>query len=211
MSRQRALGRQSGFTQNGFTLIEMMVALFIFGMLATASVLLLRQSVTAQAASSERLDEIGDMRRFSALMAQDLGALIVRSGQDGRGEVAVAFDTNAIDGALMVFTRQMTILDDTGPASPLQRIRYAVRDGRLERSFAAFADGGQMSVPAEILSGFDRIEMRVRDPQGAWVTAWQPQRADAVPSAIELSIYRRSNGGGQSTAPLVMRFLVGGG
>ena len=49
----------------GFTLIEVMIALMIFGMIAAAGVALLAFSVRAQGASGAALDDIGAINRLS--------------------------------------------------------------------------------------------------------------------------------------------------
>lgn len=191
----------------GFTLIEMMVALFIFGMLASASVILLRQSVEAQAQSAERLDEMGDIRRFSALLSQDLAAVIARPTLDNLGSPRLAFAMSSSDGALMGFTRQAPVLEIDGPASTLQRVEYGFGEGVFQRAVADMSDGAAMQEAAPILIGIDRIELRVRDSSGLWISEWQPQRADELPIAVELSLFRNEGGVGE---PLVMLFLVGG-
>jgi len=192
---------------SGFTLIEMMVALFIFGMLASASVILLRQSVAAQAQSAERLNEMGDIRRFSALLSQDFAAIVARPSIDSLGSPRLAFAMNSSDDALMGFTRQAPVLEIDGPASTLQRVEYGFSEGVFQRAVADMSDGAQMREAAPILTDIGRIELRVRDSGGLWVSVWQPQRADDLPIAVELSLFRNEGGVGE---PLVMRFLVGG-
>jgi prepilin-type N-terminal cleavage/methylation domain-containing protein len=56
----------------GFTLVEMMVAIVIFGILAIAGVGLLRASVNTQAAIDNRLDGLNGQERV-ALLAADVG------------------------------------------------------------------------------------------------------------------------------------------
>ena len=206
MNRCKAFGGDAGFT-----LIEMMVALFIFGMLASASVVLLRQSVEAQTQSKIRLDEMGDMRRFSALMSQDLAGVTARVSRDGQGAARIAFNANGSDGLLMAFSRHAPIVEIDGPVSSLKRVEYYVRDGQLLRAVGNMADGGTMSAPYAILNQFDRIEIRFRDRAGLWLNDWQPQLSVDTPSAIELSLYRQAAKGASTGEPLVMLFLVGGG
>uniref|UniRef100_UPI0035942A25 PulJ/GspJ family protein n=1 Tax=Blastomonas sp. TaxID=1909299 RepID=UPI0035942A25 len=110
----------------GFTLVEMMVALFIFGMISTASVVLLRQSVEAQARSAVRLEEMGDIRRFSAIMAQDMTLMLPRPSRDAVGSDRVALVTDR--GLLVGFTRQVPQIDPAAGVSSLQRIEWALVD-----------------------------------------------------------------------------------
>ena len=191
--------------QSGFTLIEMMVALFIFGMIASASVVLLRQSVEAEGRSAVRLEEMGDLRRFSAIMAQDTTLMLPRPSRDAIGSDRVALMTG--DGLLLGFVRQVPQIDPGAGVSSLQRIEWALRDGQLTRAVAAKADGAVTGAPVAILEGIDSVTMRFRDKQGQWQTDWRPQRTDELPIALELSIVQTTN----PAAPLVMQFLVAGG
>ena len=50
-------------SQAGFTLVELIISLFIFGMLAAAGVGLLTYSTQAQAVTAERLEGVAAERR----------------------------------------------------------------------------------------------------------------------------------------------------
>ena len=55
---------------DGFTLIELLVALMIFAMLASAGVLLLGNSVSAQAQVKARLDDMAAVQRAGGALAE---------------------------------------------------------------------------------------------------------------------------------------------
>ncbi|MDM7957854.1 type II secretion system minor pseudopilin GspJ [Blastomonas sp.] len=189
----------------GFTLVEMMVALFIFGMIASASVFLLRQSVEAEARSAVRLEEMGDIRRFSAIMAQDMTLMLPRPSRDAVGSDRVALMSG--DRLLLGFSRQVPQIDPQPGTSSLQRVEWALSDGRLTRATAAKADGAAPSAPVAILEGIEAARLRFRDKQGLWQPDWRPQRTDELPIAVELTLAQTGNPG----APLVLQFLVAGG
>lgn len=192
--------------ERGFTLIEMMVALFIFGMIATASVVLLRQSVDAQAASGVRLDEMSALRRFNALAAQDFGSMVATVSRDENGSGRPAFAVNAADGALIGFTRYAPIIDQPDAASSLDRVEYGFADGAITRAVAPMANGVATGQAVPILSGVESVELRFRDSDGLWRSDWQPEQTNAIPVAIEFSLVRKDQG---ASAPLVLRFLTG--
>ena len=62
----------------GFTLVEMLVALLIFAILAGAGVALLRASVDTQEVVNKALADLGTAARLRALLAADLGQAVVR-------------------------------------------------------------------------------------------------------------------------------------
>jgi len=191
--------------ERGFTLVEMMVALFIFGMIASASVFLLRQSVEAEARSAVRLEEMGDLRRFSAIMAQDMTLMLPRPSRDAIGSDRVALMSG--DGLLLAFTRQVPQIDPQAGVSSLQRVEWALSDGRLTRAVAPKADGADTKAPVAILEGIESVQLRFRDRQGLWQPDWRPQRTDELPVAVEMTLAQVGNPG----APLVLQFLVAGG
>ena len=204
-SRVRGNDGQGVHPSSGFTLVEMMVALFIFGMIATASVVLLRQSVEAEARSAVRLEEMGDLRRFSAIMAQDMTLMLPRPSRDPLGNDRVALMTG--DGLLLGFSRQVAQIDPQPGSSSLQRVEWALADGRLTRAIAPKADGAKTGAPVTILEGIEQARLRFRDKQGVWQTDWRPQRTDELPIAIELTLVPQGN----SARPLAFEFLVAGG
>ena len=198
-------GEGAAVPLSGFTLVEMMVALFIFGMIASASVLLLRQSVEAEARSAVRLEEMGDIRRFTAIMAQDTTLMLPRPSRDARGSDRVALMSG--DGLLLGFARQVPQIDPQPGVSSLQRVEWALAEGRLTRAIAPKADGAETAAPVPILEGIDSARLRFRDKQGVWQTDWRPQRTDELPIAIELTLVQTGNAAG----PLTLQFLVAGG
>ena len=63
---------ERGWTEAGFTLVELMVALFIFAILSAAGVMLLSGSIGAQGAVQQRLDGLADVQRAASLLTVDL-------------------------------------------------------------------------------------------------------------------------------------------
>ena len=74
----------------GFTLIELLVALMIFAMLASAGVLLLGNSVSAQAQIKARLDDMAAVQRAGGALAGDLGQAVPRITRTESGTLAPA-------------------------------------------------------------------------------------------------------------------------
>jgi general secretion pathway protein J len=72
---------------DGFTLVELLVALTIFAMLAATGVTLLSFSVRTQEAAGERLDRLAEIRRAGALLTSDLAQAAPRD-LPGRGGCA---------------------------------------------------------------------------------------------------------------------------
>ena len=186
--------------RRGFTLVEMLIALTIFGMLTAAGVALLTLTVRTQATSERLLDEVGELRRLGALLTADLGQAAARPSRDSEGRPRPAFIGAAGDAELLLaFVRGGTDED------PLQRVEYRLRNGRLERLAFARVDGPARAVAMPLLSGLTSLRLRYRDREGVWQPVWTATDPTRLPRAIELTSDDPVHG---SVRQL---FLVGGG
>ena len=201
---------EHGFTslehsaEHGFTLIELLVALMIFAMLAGAGVLLLGNSVSAQAQVKARLDDMAAVQRAGGALSADLGQAVPRITRTEAGTLAPAFWAH--DGGegtpVMQFVRGGW--DNLGdmPRPSLQKVEYWVRQGRLERRTYAQLDGAAGDDPAALLNNVESVALRFRDAQGKWREDWTPTQPDLMPRAVEMIVTRTGE------PPMMLRFLV---
>jgi general secretion pathway protein J len=176
---------------NGFTLVELMVSLMIFGMLSAAGVALLTFSVRAQEAAEFRLGHLSEWRRASTLMAADFGQAAPRVHRDQSGAPLSAF-TGAATSVGFV-RRGWENLDGTQRPS-LQRVEYRVAGGKLERVSWPRVDGSAPRAAATMLNEVKSIAFRYRVPTGEWRDRWDPEDADDLPLAVEMVAETEGNG-----------------
>ena len=113
--------------RNGFTLIEMLIALLIFGMITAAGVTLLTLTVRTQETSERLLDALGALRRTGALLSADLAQAAPRLHRNRDGQPLAAFiGGNGEAGLVMGFVRRGWE-DDSAFRSSLQRVEYRLR------------------------------------------------------------------------------------
>ena len=204
-------GEGSGSTlaggQRGFTLIELLVALMIFAMLAAAGVLLLGNSVSAQAQIKTRLDDLAAVQRAGGALAADLGQAVPRISRTETGTLVPAFWSHREGDAVPVMQFVRGGWDNLGdmPRPSLQKVEYWVRQGRLERRTYVQVDGAAGDEPAVLLDHVDDVALRFRDAQGEWREEWTPTQPDLMPRAVEMTVTRTGE------PPLTLRFLVGPG
>lgn len=170
----------------GFTLVELLVALLIFAMLAGAGVALLRFSVDAQAAAKDRLDAIGGLRRIDSLLAADMAQAVPRATRDAAGTVTPSF-VGTPEGFSFV-RGGWDNLDESARAS-LQRVEYRVSPGRLGRRQWPMLDGTAPESEATLVDRVARVGLRYRGRDG-WRDRWDPVRLDVLPRAVELTVQR---------------------
>ncbi|MBK5265349.1 MAG: type II secretion system minor pseudopilin GspJ [Alphaproteobacteria bacterium] len=185
----------------------MMVALFIFGVLAAAGVMLLSNSVTAQGVVKAHLDDMALIQRASAAMTADLAQASPRISRNEDGKFIPAFWAQSGDEnqPLVRFVRGGWSNLDSAPRSTLQKIEYWYADGSLERRSYPMLDGAVADEPSPMLEGIDVVTVRYRDAKGDWRDNWQPTQPDLLPRAVEMQITR------ENEAPLTLLFLVGPG
>lgn len=191
--------------ERGFTLIEMLVAVMIFAMLATAGVVLLRGAVEGQAAVTTHLDALADVQRGLATLDADLSQAAVRISRTQAGTYAPAFFGRSAQGEepLMQFVRDGWSNPGTLRRASLQKIEYWWRNGRIERVGYPAVDGATPPEPAILFDGVRGLTLRYRDRRGDWLERWAPETPKAMPTAVEMVLTRGSD------PPLILRFLVG--
>ncbi|MDP1025978.1 type II secretion system minor pseudopilin GspJ [Sphingomonas sp. KR1UV-12] len=198
---------EHGFTplrrsaEHGFTLVEVMVALMIFGMIAAAGVAILSFSIRAQAASGARLDEGAALARTLSVLSADLAQAVARPTRDEGGILRPAFIGEPT--SLLLVRGGWTNID-AAPRAGEQKVAWTVDGENLVRTGFPRLDGAAPLPPTPMLPGVRALVMRYRYG-GAWSDRWDGASGVALPQAIEVRLVR-SNG-----AQYRAMFLVGTG
>lgn len=190
----------------GFTLVEVLVSLLIFGLLAAAGVALLSFSVRAQTATAARLDETSAMNRLNAILTADLAQAVNRPTRGAGGETLPPFVGESGPGAapMLGLVRGGWSNLDGDPRASVQKVEYGLVDGALARTAYPMLDGAAPTPPAPLLDHVKRVALRYRI-KGAWSDRWSGTPQAPLPDAIELRVQRDD---GVATRQL---FLVGTG
>ncbi|OAO01302.1 type II secretion system protein GspJ [Sphingomonadales bacterium EhC05] len=198
--------QQADLHRAGFTLVEMMVALFVFSLLSVAGVVMLRSAVDSDETTAQNLSEMAEVQRFVSLIEADLSQAVARTYRDDTGQVRAAFssETGSGDAAFLKFIRGGQSNLNGESRSNLERVEYRIKDGRMERLRYQATDGGEISEPAILLTDVTDLQIRYRTKRGQWAGRWEVERLSDLPRAVELVFQL----GGRSHRHL---FLVGTG
>jgi type II secretion system protein J len=177
--------------QAGFTLVEVMIALLIFSMLAVAGVAILSFSVRAGAATGARLDDTAALNRTLSVLSADLAQAVDRPARDESGATRPAFIGEAGAAALpmLQLVRGGWSNLDAAARPGLQKVAYQVERGALERTAYPQLDGAAPLAPAVLMTGVRDVRLRYRIA-GAWSDRWDGTAGAPLPQAMELTVIR---------------------
>ena len=187
--------------ERGFTLVEVMVALMIFGMIAAAGVAILSFSIRAQGATAARLDDGSALARTVSALSADLAQAMPRAARDEGGTLRPAFIGEG--GTLMLVRGGWTNID-AAPRATGQKVGWQLVDDALVRIGYPQIDGAAALPPVPMLAGVQAMQLRYRYG-GAWSDRWDGAGGVPLPQAVEMTI-ERANGVSWRTM-----FLVGTG
>ena len=136
--------RSRAFPTAGFTLFEMLIALAIFSLVSMMAGSLLYQAVEAQTRATRLGDRLIGVERGLTRVARDLAQSVARGVRDELGDKASAM---RISANMIEFTRSGWSNPAQHARSELQRVRYSVEEGALQREYWDVLDRAPESTP----------------------------------------------------------------
>lgn len=117
----------------GFTLVEMLIAIFIFSLISVGTMTALTGSLQAKDVTKNRLDDMADIQTARALMKADFSNIVLVPTRDAYGGNNLYMLSGGVD-TLISFTRSGR-LNPGGlePRGDLMRVSYVFEDGQLIR------------------------------------------------------------------------------
>jgi len=175
----------------GFTLLELLVAIAIFAIAAQLGYGGLRHILDGRAALAPRYEETARLRHAVTLLERDFSAARPRAVRDALGEPAPAFVAGGGE-TLALFSRadaaRPTLLDAVG----LYRVAYRLEQGELLRDTWPVLDAVQGTRPVSrpVLAGVARFSLRCLTTDDTWTTVWPATSNDlaALPRAVEIEL-----------------------
>lgn len=180
--------------QKAFTLIEVLVALAIFGVLSILAYAALGSALTNAEMLGERMDRLQVIQRAVGYLSSDLMQAAPRPVRTELGETAApaVFTSLAGDFALEVTHSGWT--NPAGlPRGTQQRSAYRLEDGQLLRYHWYVLDRTFANEPVVtvLLDGVESLVFRYFLDSGEWTEVWPPEQQPgavapmARPRAVE--------------------------
>ena len=175
--------------QRGFTLVETLVALFVFALLVTAAAFILGNSAEAGRQVEAVSAELQGLQRTRAALRADIAQMAPRDSRapDGSMRPPLASGMEA-GGALMAFVRYGPDNPDGEARPAMQYVEWRLTGEGLVRQAARHLDGEEPGAPAILLPGAADAEIAFHY-EGAWSDRPLPAAAGeqpALPGAVRL-------------------------
>jgi general secretion pathway protein J len=179
----------------GFTLLELLVALAIFSLVAVTAYSGLAAVLDTEEALDDHSGALSELQLAMQLMHRDLLQLTDRPIRDEYGDVQPALVAGGAPDVLISLTRSGWPNPTGRVRSDLARVAYGLDGDRLVRAVWPQLDrvAGMEPLRAELLSGVQTVDLRFLDAEGRWQDTWPPlgvgREADpGLPRALELVI-----------------------
>jgi general secretion pathway protein J len=179
----------------GFTLLELLISLAIFAMIAAMAYGGLNQVLIARDQTDQQSTQLADIQRAFNFLERDIEQTVDRGIRDAYGEPQPALLGNIAGDYLLELTHTGWRNPANNPRSNLQRVAYTVREEQLIRAAWYMLDRAQDSKPfeSELMSGVKTFEVRYMNKSHEWVSSWPDELIGSKPDrspplAVEVNI-----------------------
>lgn len=181
--------------QTAFTLIEVLVALAIFGVLSVIAYMTLGQTLASAEMLTDRMDRLQAVQRSVQFLSNDLLQAAPRPVRSELGDGMSPAVYSSLSGDFALEVTHGGWGNPAGlPRGTQQRAAYRVQDGQLLRYYWTVLDRTLSNEPVVtvLLDDVDSLTFRYLDAGGQWSDTWPPQESAgsaglrARPRAVEI-------------------------
>lgn len=175
----------------GFTLLELLVALTIFAIMALMSYVGMRSLLQTQQQWSVKADRWQAVMQTVVVVRRDVSQMILRPIMDTSGGQMPAMVLRGVDDIEFTRTGFVNPLA-LAPRSQLQRVRYQLKDQQLIRWTWPVVDRapGTRPIKRVLLSGVASFQLHYINQAGQWMPTWSNEAAEneGLPRGVEMIV-----------------------
>jgi general secretion pathway protein J len=181
----------------GFTLLELLVALAIFAVLATMAYTALNSVLTARKQVSEKSARLTALQTTLMVLERDVEQSTARGIRDELGDAQPSLQGGGVGTVVLSLTRDGWRNPLGSARSNLQRVSYLFNDKQLIRQSWSILDRAPTTEAYSevMLDDVKAVDLRFLGQDGQWVGYWPPQAGAAQagivtppPLAVEISL-----------------------
>lgn len=177
----------------GFTLLELLVAVAVFALMATIAYGGLNSVIRQSEIVDGEAERLADFQRGLQRLRRDLTFAIDRPARDSRGGSEASFLGNAADGRLLALTRLGAANPWMTPRGQMERVTWRLAGDQLQRQARAPVDGAMRETDESWRTWLivDKVEATFYDRSDNAHRQWPPpnQPEARLPRAVELTLY----------------------
>ena len=182
--------------QGAFTLIEVLVALAVFGVLSAMAYMTLGQTLSNSDMLTERMDRLQAIQRTVNYISNELLQAAPRSIRADLGQAQPALRSSFAADFALELTHNGWPNSAGVPRSTQQRTAYRIEDDELIRYHWNVLDRTVNNIPVAtiLLDDIESLTFRFLLDNGDWTDQWPPIAAGAasdstlLPRAVELTL-----------------------
>ncbi|GHA87167.1 hypothetical protein GCM10009069_08070 [Algimonas arctica] len=143
----------------GFTLVEVLVSMFIFSLISLGTLIALTATLDARERSEAKIEQIEQLAAARQIMADDFAAMTLRHNRDGLGGF-IDLSREAVQTDRFTLTRRARPNPDGIFArGDLLRVSWRVENGQLIRAFLPHENPAYVEPPIDriVLDGVDAM------------------------------------------------------
>lgn len=165
----------------GFTLVEIMIAVFIAAILAVMAFTAMSEALSNRERLRQHSTRLQAVQFAVRSLVQDFSQLEPRPTRQPVGDGFIPALSADVAQGEVVLTRAGWMNPIGQQRSTLQRVRYALRDGTLYREHWNVLDAQLDPQPASraLLDGVTEFSLRYMNDGRSWQSSWPPE----VPTA----------------------------
>ena len=170
--------------QQGFTLLEILIALAIFAIMSMMAYAGLAAILDARASTVPRAQQLAELQTTLYLLNEDLSQIINRSIRDELGTTEPAFSVGR-GNEIVVFTRTVPAWSNDAGTNSLLRVSYSLEKDVLYRQVWSLPDRTQQTeYRRRKLMTVKSVVLTTYDPS---TQTWEPFTGGGIPTALDIS------------------------
>lgn len=169
----------------GFTLIEVLVAIAIFGIMSALAYGALSQTISSSEILGERMNRLQSVQRAVRQLDSDFMQLSARPVRKDLGDnFSPALEADSLSAIALELTRSGWSNPTALPRGTLQRVAYVVEDEELLRYYWNVLDRSYSNEPVivSLLDGVDGLQIRYLLDNNEWSERWPPETNASGPA-----------------------------